>query len=150
VSMILSLLLVGAVGAGLLIAFSFLLSRFTREIFGRSLLAISLLIAAGAYLGFVIVASAGSTWILVELGQVVAFGSMALLGLRGSRYWLVAGWALHPLWDIGVHYFGPGHSYAPFEYAVACGSFDLVVAAYVAFAYGVAESRPLRAQNFQS
>jgi len=70
---------------------------------------------------------------------------MALLGLRGSPYWLAAGWALHPLWDVGLHYIGPGHSFAPMTYAIACISFDLVVAAYIAIAYGLIGARRLGA-----
>src|SRR5215210_2083667 len=85
---------------------AFLLSRFTRDIVGRSLLVIFLFIAAGAYFGFAVLArdllGVGEIWILVELVQVIVFGTMALLGLRGSSWWLVAGWALHPLWDVGL------------------------------------------------
>jgi hypothetical protein len=45
---------------------------------------------------------------LVELAQVIVFGTLALLGLRGSPYWIAAGWALHPFWDVVLHYIGPG------------------------------------------
>jgi hypothetical protein len=66
---------------------AFLLSRFTRDIVGRSVLVIFLFIAAGAYFGFATsgreVLGTNQIWILVELAQVVAFGTMALLGLRG-------------------------------------------------------------------
>ena len=93
--------------------------------------------AAGAYFGFAVGAGAGLIWTLVELAQVIIFGTMALLGLRGSPYWIAAGWALHPLWDVGLHYIGPGRSFAPMTYAIACISFDLVVAAYIAIAYGI-------------
>lgn len=137
------LLVEGALGAVVLIVIAFLLSRFTRDIVERSLLAIFLFTAAGAYFGFAIGAGAGPIWTLVELLQVVIFGTMALLGLRGSPYWLAAGWALHPLWDVGLHYIGPGHSFAPMTYAIACISFDLVVAAYIAIAYGLIGARRL-------
>lgn len=99
--------------------------------------------AAGAYFGFAISAGAGPIWTLVELAQVVVFDTMALLGLRGSPHWIAAGWALHPLWDAGLHYIGPGRSFAPITYAIACISFDLVVAAYVAIVYGLIGSRRL-------
>jgi hypothetical protein len=120
-----------------LIVIAFLLSRFTRDIIGRSLLVIFLFTAAGAYFGFAIAAGAGPIWTFVELVQVIIFGTMALLGLRGSPWWLAAGWALHPLWDVGLHYIGPGRSFAPVTYAIACISFDLVVAAYIAIAYAL-------------
>ena len=68
---------------------------------------------------------------------------MALLGLRDSRYWIAAGWALHPLWDIGLHDIGPGQSFAPFTYAIACVSCDLAVAANIAIAYGLIGGRRL-------
>ena len=129
---IVGVLIEGAIGATVLSILAFVLSRFTREIVGRSLLVIVLFAAAGAYFGF----AAGEVpmprplWMLIELGQVVAFGTLALLGWRGSPYWLAAGWALHPLWD-AWHYIGPGQSFAPVFYAVACFSFDLIVAAAI-------------------
>jgi hypothetical protein len=76
-------------------------------------------------------------WTLIELLQVVVFGTMALLGLRGSPYWLAAGWALHPLWDVWLHYTGPGEVFTPWTYAIACVSFDWLVALYVVLAYGL-------------
>ena len=126
---------------------AFLLSRFTKDIVGRSVLVIFLFIAAGAYFGFAIlgreVVGAPPIWILVELVQVVVFGTMALLGLRGSPYWLAAGWALHPVWDFVVHYVGPGHPFTPWTYAIACISFDWLIAVYIVIAYGVLGVRRL-------
>ncbi len=119
---------------------AFLLSRFTRDIIGRSVLVIFLLAAAGAYFGFATlgrdVVGSHPIWILVELAQVIVFGAFALLGLRGSPYWLAAGWALHPLWDVVVHFIGPGQSFTPWTYAIACLSFDWLVAIYIVIFYG--------------
>ena len=133
---------------------AFLLSRFTRDIVGRSLLVIFLFIAAGAYFGFAFLGrelvGTGQIWVPVELLQVVVFGTMALLGLRGSPYWLAAGWALHPFWDVLLHYVGPGHSFTPWAYAIACVSFDWLVAIYIVFAYGrglVGNRRPALAED---
>jgi len=70
-----------------------------------------------------------------ELVGVAIFGGMGLLGLRGSPWWLAAGWAAHPIWDIALHYFGPGGSFAPEAYAITCLSFDLLVAGYIAIVY---------------
>ena len=120
----------------MLAVIAFLLSRFTREIYGRTLLAIILFAAAGAYFGFAVLAAAGGLWTLLELVGVIVFGTMALLGLRDSPWWLVAGWALHPLWDVVLHYWGPGSSFASEPYAIACVTFDWMVAAYIAIAYG--------------
>jgi hypothetical protein len=128
---------------------AFLLSRFTREIFGRSVLVIFLFVAAGAYFGFATlgreVVDSPPIWILVELAQVIVFGTLALLGLRGSPYWIAAGWALHPFWDVVLHYIGPGDSFTPWTYAIACVSFDWLVAIYIVIFYGfglVGERRP--------
>jgi hypothetical protein len=86
----------------------------------------------------------GQVWMLVELVQVVGFGTLALLGLRGSPYWLAAGWALHPFWDVVLHYAGPGHPFTPWTYAIACVSFDWLVALYIVIAYGLVGGRRLR------
>jgi hypothetical protein len=120
---------------------AFVLSRFTRDIVGRSVLVIFLFAAAGAYFGFATVGrevtGAPAIWTPIELLQVVVFGTMALLGLRGSPYWLAAGWALHPLWDVLMHYIGPGQAFTPWTYAIACVSFDWLVALYIVLAYGL-------------
>ena len=127
---------------------AFLLSRFARDIIGRSVLVIFLFIAAGAYFGFATsgreVLGTGQVWMLVELVQVVGFGTLALLSLRGSPYWLAAGWALHPFWDVVLHYVGPGHPFTPWTYAIACVSFDWLVALYIVIAYGLVGGRRLR------
>jgi hypothetical protein len=131
---------------------AFLLSRFTRDIVGRSLLAIFLFIAAGAYFGFATlgreVVDTQPIWMLVELAQVIVFGTLALLGLRGSPYWLAAGWALHPLWDVVLHYIGPGHSFTPWTYAIACVSFDWLVAIYIVIADWCLQRTPLSRSAF--
>ena len=131
----------GAISAAVAVVVpAFLLSRFTRDIFGRSVLVIWLFLAAGAYFGFATlgrdVVGTHPIWTLVELAQVIVFGAIALLGLRGSPYWIAAGWALHPVWDIVVHYIGPGQSFTPWTYAIACLSFDWLVAIYIAIFYG--------------
>src|SRR5215218_187692 len=142
-------LLNGAISAAVAVVVpAFLLSRFTRDIFGRSVLVIWLFIAAGAYFGFATlgrdVVGTSPIWMLVEIAQVIVFGALALLGLRGSPYWIAAGWALHPFWDVVLHYIGPGDSFTPWTYAIACISFDWAVAIYIVIAYGVVGSRRLR------
>ena len=145
--LVVGVLVEGAIGGLLLVVIAFLLSRFTREIFGRALLVILLFTAAGAYFGFVVMAGVGPMWLLVELLHIIVFGTMALIGLRGSPYWLAIAWALHPVWDVGLHYIGPGNAFAPFTYAIACVSFDLVVAVYLAIAYGLIGARRLGFRN---
>ena len=133
---IVGLLLDGVVASLQLIIVSFLLSRFIRDIVGRSLLAIALLIAAAAYVAFAVGAGEGAWWVVGEFVGVGVYGAMGLLGVRGSPMWLAAGWALHPLWDVVLHYFGPGGSFAPIDYTIPCISFDLLVAVYIAIVYG--------------
>jgi hypothetical protein len=138
--MIVGFLVNGAIQALVPVVIAFLLSRFVGDFAGRSVLAIFLIMAAGSYQGFAIMASdllgAGSIWAPVELVGGVVFGTMALLGLRGSHWWLAVGWAAHPIWDIVLHYFGPGGSFAPESYVIACLSFDLLIAGYIAVVYG--------------
>jgi hypothetical protein len=134
--MIVGYLVSGAVEALVLVMVAFLLSRFTRDIVGRSLLVAVLFVAAALYIVFAVRAGEGTFWVVSELVGVGIYGTMGLLGLRGSPWWLAAGWAAHPIWDVALHYFGPGGSFAPESYTIPCLTFDLVVAAYVAVAYG--------------
>ena len=136
-------LIEGAVGGAVLSLIAWLLSRFAKDIYGRTLLATVLFAAAGAYLGFAFVPPISTIWLLIELLQCIAFGVLGLYGWRGSAKWLALGWALHPLWDFPLHYIGPGRSFAPWAYTIACLSFDWVVAAYVFIYYRVASRRVL-------
>jgi hypothetical protein len=60
------LLAEGAILAVPLIVIAFLLSRFTRDLVGRSLLVVFLFAAAGAYFGFALLAAPGPIWVLAE------------------------------------------------------------------------------------
>ena len=128
-------LLEGAIGGAVLALIAFLLSKFVSDVAGRTLLATVLFAAAGAYLGFAVAAPVSRIWLLIELLQAIAFGTLGLYGWRGPAKWLALGWALHPLWDLPLHYYGPGRSFAPWTYAVACLSYDWVVAAYILIYY---------------
>ena len=128
-------LIEGAIGGALLSLIAFLLSRFASDIAGRTLLATVLFAAAGAYLGFAFQSGASRLWLLIELLQCIAIGTLGLMGWRGPAKWLALGWALHPIWDFGLHYLGPGREIAPWTYALACLSFDWVVAAYILIRY---------------
>ena len=130
-----TVLIEGAIGGAVLALLAFLLSKFVSDVAGRTLLATVLFAAAGAYFGFAFNPATPRIWVLIELLQVVAFGTLGLYGWRGSPYWLAFGYALHPLWDFGLHYLGPGNTFTPLSYAVSCISFDWVVAAYILIAY---------------
>ena len=140
-----AVLIEGAIGGAVLSLLAFMLSRFTRDVVGRTLLATVLFAAAGAYFGFAFEEGVSRVWVLVELLQVIAFGVLGLFGWRGSAKWLALGYALHPIWDFGLHYLGPGRTFAPMAYAIACISFDWVVAAYILIYYrGASRLRPSR------
>jgi len=128
-------LIEGAIGGAVLALIAFLLSKFVSDVAARTLLATVLFAAAGAYLGFAVAAPVSRIWLLIELLQAIAFGTLGLYGWRGPAKWLALGWALHPLWDLPLHYYGPGRSFAPWTYAVACLSYDWVVAAYILIYY---------------
>ena len=135
--MVHQLLIEGAIVGADLALVAFLLSRLAHDIVGRAVLAGVLIFAAVIYVVFAAREGAGGVWLAGELVGIAVYGGMALLGLRCSRWWLAAGWALHPLWDILLHYLGPGHSFAPETFTIPCLTFDLAVAAYIALAYGV-------------
>src|ERR1044072_2319278 len=86
----------GAIAAVVLSVIAFLLSRLIKDVVGSTLLATVLFAAAGAYFGFAFNESTPRIWVLIELLQVVAFGTLGLYGWRGSPYWLALGYVLHP------------------------------------------------------
>lgn len=142
-----AVLIEGAIGGVMLSVIAFLLSQFVKDVVGRTLLATVLFAAAGAYFGFAFNETTPRIWVLIELLQVVGVGVLGLYGWRGSPYWLALGYALHPLWDFGVHHLGPGRRFAPIAYVFTCVSFDWVVAAYILIAYRLFDLANRRAPN---
>ncbi|MEM7051780.1 MAG: hypothetical protein AAF604_19095 [Acidobacteriota bacterium] len=110
---------------GLLLALPFVAYGRSR---GRIVFAQGLVVAALVYVLFALRAPDPPLWLAIEIAGVGLYGALAWLGLRGSRYWLVAGWALHPLWDVGLHLSAGGRHFAPLWYTLPCLSFDLLVA----------------------
>ena len=94
---------------------------------------VGLVLAALAYVHFSMDANDRPLWMAVELAGVAVYGTVAARGLRGSLWWIVAGWVLHPVWDIALHYTGPGRAFAPEWYTVLCLGWDLVVAGVIAY-----------------
>ncbi len=139
--LIVGLLINGVAYAAIFIVIALLIRRFTNAAVWRVFVVVSLFVAAGLYVMFALRAGEGTFWIVVEVVGVAIFGGMGLVGLFGSIWWIVAGWALHPLWDVGLHFLGPGRSFAPETYTIACLSFDVLIAAYIAIAYAVGQLR---------
>lgn len=94
---------------------------------------IGLVVTALIYVGFAVIADASSSWIATEILGVGIYGLLAVLGLRYSKWWLALGWILHPLWDIGLHFYKSGSVFTPTWYALACVSFDVLVAVYIVY-----------------
>ena len=92
--------------------------------------AIGLVVTALIYVGLAIFNGA-RTWIPIELAGVAVFAGFAWVGLKKSGWSLAAGWALHPLWDAGLHDYST--QFVPHWYIGGCIGFDLLVAIYIAY-----------------
>ena len=97
-SQIATFLLAGAIGGAVTVLVAHLARRYTREV-----LAAVLIGAAAFYIFFAARAGASTAWITAEVIGMVIYGGMGVAGVRGSWWWLAAGWALHPVWDMGLH-----------------------------------------------
>lgn len=122
-----AMLLAGAAGGALFVGIAFAFGHRARGILGRGLI-----VTALCYVFFAAKAHAGPAWLAAELAGVALYGAMALRGIRGSAWWLVAGWALHPVWDVALHVAGAGRTFAPAAFAIACLAWDPIVAAVIA------------------
>lgn len=91
-----------------------------------------LVVAALIYIGFALY-EGDYQWLSVEFMGVIFYGLFAWMALNYSLLWLALGWGLHPIWDAILHWLGPGAHIVPSWYAIACLSFDLVVAAYIVY-----------------
>ncbi len=100
--------------------------------YAKPFLSAALFVTAMLYVGLALAGGAGPAWLTVEIVGVLVYGSASLRGLRGSAWWIVAGWALHPIWDIAHHVAHTGHAFVPSWYAMACLGFDIAVAAVIA------------------
>jgi hypothetical protein len=65
---------------------------------------------------------------------VAVFGTLAGMSIIGSPWWVVAGFALHPLYAIYFHYIGAASQFAPAPFVVANAAFDVAMALFVAYA----------------
>ena len=94
------------------------------------LFSIGLIIAAAIYILFATVWG-DMKWVGIELVGVLIYSVFIFLGIKHHAAWIGVGWMLHPAWDVGVHLIGWGKGIAPECYAVACFTFDLLVAGWI-------------------
>ena len=128
----------GAVGGVVTLLVARAVKRYSSAVLAAVLIGAQLF-----YVGFAYQADAGPAWIMAEVLALLAFSGMGVAGVRGSLWWLVAGWTLHPVWDVVLHYFGAGRAFTPEVYPVACVPWDLIVAG--AIAWKIARSSTARA-----
>lgn len=117
---------------GVVLAIGFLLlvrlSRgYARE---KRSFAVGLVVTALIYVGLALFNDAPQ-WLLTELAGVLICAVFAWFGLKKSGWFLAAGWALHPLWDAGLH--GYSTPFVPHWYIGGCIGFDLLVAGYISY-----------------
>ena len=92
---------------------------------------LGLVVAALFYVVFSTAGGAGLRWMMIEVAGVAVFTVVVVLGLKVSPWFLSIGWAMHILWDVLLHLVEP-QAFVPHWYPVACISFDLTVAGYIA------------------
>lgn len=116
--------------AGIVLAGGFILAarrtlNYEREKF---IYGTGLVIAALIYVGFGLF-SGSVAWQLIELGGVLLFAALAVLGIRRSGWFLGIGWALHVFWDLVLH--DASTAFVPRWYQFLCLGFDLFLAGYI-------------------
>lgn len=119
-------LVVGVISSAVLLKFVHHKSPESR----LNILGYALIIAALIYVLFAFIGS-NLTWIGIESLGVLVYGVFFVLSKNRGLYLLALGWLLHPVWDVGLHLFGSGVSFAPEWYVIMCISFDITVACYL-------------------
>lgn len=92
-------------------------------------LAIALGLVSAIYLVFALV-DGNKIWLTVEVVGLLLFLLFIWMAFHYSYWFVVLGWALHIVWDVGVH---PQETapYVPYWYAWLCVGFDALVAIYL-------------------
>jgi len=118
---------------GILAAVAFIAygKKINRE---KSVLSSGLVIAAIVYIFFAFFWG-DAYWIGIETLGVLLYSTFYFLGKKYDFRWVGLGWLLHPIWDIVLHLQGEGSAIAPEWYAVACLTFDFIVAGYILWKY---------------
>jgi hypothetical protein len=89
-----------------------------------------LTVVGSLYVLFAIMAGAGQA-IVLEIAFFGVFAAIAAIGFRSSHWIIVAGLALHGVFDFVRHSFVAARG-APEWWPAFCGSYDLVAALYLA------------------
>jgi hypothetical protein len=118
------------IGVFLAIGFVLLVRRSGSYAKEKRNFAIGLVVTALIYVVFGLF-SHSMNWALVELAGVPIYAVFAWPGLKKSGWFLAIGWALHPVWDAGLHDYST--PFVPHWYIGGCIGFDLFVAGYIAF-----------------
>ena len=116
---------------GIVLAFGFLLWTRAQPDGGRLLYAVGLVVTALIYVAFAVIGGAGARSLGLEAVGMVLYCTAAWVGYRRSATLLALGWAMHVVWDVGLHVQGAGAAYTPGWYPWGCISFDLIVAGAV-------------------
>lgn len=91
--------------------------------------AFALLLATLVYVLFALL-SQNQLYITIEIVGLLLFLLLIWLGYQYSFWFIVLGWLLHVLWDMGLY---PAETvpYVPQWYAWFCVGFDIVMALYL-------------------
>ena len=116
---------------GIVLAFGFLLWTRAQPDAGRLLYAVGLVVTALIYVAFAVIGGAGARSLGLEAVGMLLYCTAAWVGYRRSVTLLALGWAMHVVWDVGLHVQGAGAAYTPGWYPWGCISFDLIVAGAV-------------------
>jgi hypothetical protein len=108
------------------------LSRWSKQAPVR-VAAYALIAVAFLFVGVALRAENAKAWLPIEMTGVALFGSLGMMGLIGSPWFVVAGLALHPAWAIAFHYIGTGSEFTPGPFAVATAAFDAALALWTAY-----------------
>jgi len=94
-----------------------------------SIASLALFIAALIYVLFALV-TRNELYIAIEIVGLMLFLFLIWLGYQYSFWFVVLGWLLHVMWDVGLH---PAQAlpYVPQWYAWLCMGFDVVLALYL-------------------
>ena len=122
-------------GLGTLLGAAFSTAAHTFRWGAKAILGYSLMFAAIVYLPTLIFygisGHSSALRMVVAPTGVVLYWWIAFLGMRGSSWWLVAGWSTRPVWNLALHHIGPSATAVPTWFSIFCAGFDVMIAATI-------------------